>query len=120
VNGAQTIMVRSYVVSGPFQIIQMFQAEFANKQAEIANEHAEIANKQRHEQAEFANKQAELANKLSKIAIDQQAVIVNLLLGLFVVLFAAFFVYGIFVIRRYFIKVRHSALSQYSFNCTIY
>ncbi len=62
-------------------------------------------------QAEIANKQAEIANQLSKIANDQQAVIVNLLLGLFVVFFVSFVIYGIYVISRYFIKARHSALS---------
>ena len=82
-------MVRNFVVSGPFEIIQMFQAHSANQKAEIANQHAEIAN--------------------------QQAVIANFLIGLFVIFFAAFVIYGIYVIRRYFIKVRHSALSTIFF-----
>jgi hypothetical protein len=88
-NGSQAIlveMVRGFIVSAPFQIIQMYQAEYANKQAEHAN-------------------------KLSGIANDQQAVIVKLLLGLFSVFFAAFVIYGINMIRRYFIKVRHSVRS---------
>ncbi len=103
-------MVRNFAVSGPFQIIQMFRAHNANKQAEIANQQAQIAN----QHAEIANQQAEIANQLTKIAIDnayQQAVIANFLIGLFVVFFAAFVIYGIYVIRLYFIKVRHSALS---------
>ncbi len=95
----------------------MFQAEFANQQAEIANQQAEIANQQAeiaNHLAEIANKQqreqVEIANKLSKVAIAQHAVIMNLLLGLFVVFFAAVVIYGIYVIRCYFIEVRHSVV----------
>ncbi len=82
-------MVRNFVVSGPFQIIQIFQAHNANKQAEIAN------------------KLAEIANKLAEIA--------NILIGLFVAFFAASVIHGIYVIRRHIIKVRHSALSTIFF-----
>jgi hypothetical protein len=82
-------MVRNFAVSGPLQIFQMFQTHNANKQAEIANQ-------------------------LTKIAIEnanQQAVIANILIGIFV----ASVIYVIYVVRRYFIKVRHSALSTIFF-----